>query len=116
MLLGCSGQLPLVCPAHLPLSGNSTPFSKDHGASPLQTYTLVELASPIPIPAGHARDHVIQPEQSESFSRVFQSVPKIRESFQSSHCGTAETNPTSNHEVVDLIPDLAQWVKDPALP
>ena len=25
------------------------------------------------------------------------------------------TNPTRNHEVVGLIPSLAQWVKDPAL-
>ena len=26
------------------------------------------------------------------------------------------TNPTKNHKVAGLIPDLAQWVKDPVLP
>ena len=29
--------------------------------------------------------------------------------------GSAETNPTRNHEVVASIPGLAQWVKDLAL-
>ena len=30
--------------------------------------------------------------------------------FWSSLCGTAEKNPTRNHEVIGLIPRLAQWV------
>jgi len=30
--------------------------------------------------------------------------------LRSSHCGSVETNPTSIHKGVDLIPGLAQWV------
>ena len=36
----------------------------------------------------------------------------IKLESRSSRCGTAEMNLTSNHEVMGLIPDLAQWVKD----
>ena len=36
--------------------------------------------------------------------------------FESSPCGSAVMNPTSNHEDVGSIPGLAQGVKGPVLP
>ena len=39
----------------------------------------------------------------------------IKKLLWSSRCGTAETNPTRNHEVAGLIPGLSQRVKDLAL-
>ena len=40
----------------------------------------------------------------------------LKKKVWSSHCGTVETDPTSNHKVVDLIPGLTQRVKDLVLP
>ena len=42
--------------------------------------------------------------------------PQQKVNLGSSCHGTAETNPTSNHEVVASIPGLIQWVKDPVFP
>ena len=39
----------------------------------------------------------------------------LKSEVESSPCGTAETNPTRNHEVVGSLPGLTQWVKDLAL-
>ena len=47
--------------------------------------------------------------------RKHQINPKFKRKFRSSYHGAVETNLTRNHEVVGLIPGIAQWVKDPAL-
>ena len=39
-----------------------------------------------------------------------------KEEDRSSYSGTAEMNPTRNHEVSGSIPGLAQWAEDPVLP
>ena len=49
------------------------------------------------------------------FLRFFFVVIRFKKSSEVPH-GVAETNPTGNHEVVGLIPELADWIKDLALP
>ena len=37
---------------------------------------------------------------------------KKKKKKRSSHHGAAEMNPSRNHEILDLIPGFAKWVKD----
>ena len=49
------------------------------------------------------------------FTIISNSITINNDHIGSSHRGTAEMNPTRNHEIAGLIPGLDQWVKDLAL-
>ena len=52
-------------------------------------------------------NNILYPLYTVQFKKAFSGVPVVAQWL---------TNPTRNHEVVGLIPGLAQWVRDPALP
>ena len=51
--------------------------------------------------------------QRKHHSGSMESSHDIEVHSESSHPGSAETNPTRNHELAGLIPGLTQWIKDP---
>jgi len=64
----------------------------------------------------HLADTIQHPGKIRHICASLLNVISKEVSFWNSHHGSAETNLTRNHEVAGLIPGLAQWVKDLALP
>ena len=59
--------------------------------------------------------YVIKCDGNITFYYIFRSKNRNIRYRGSSHCGTLEMNPTSNHEDVDSIPGFPQWVGYQAL-
>ena len=60
----------------------------------------------------HVSDKGLIPKLHKEFVQLKQKNKTLKMSRGSSHRGAAETNLTSNHEVVGSIPGLTQGVKD----